>query len=149
MTNQFSGCPELVLHQRLLMLLLLGISHRSSYGVRARNVSPLCERSLFDRTLDYTNSSSIPCPSTQLTLSQSRLGGLIQSQTPKLRYLSSHPHVEGSPRIDKSHLLRLHCSKPIVIVKMSPIADLETRLHVIHATLQHLFSHIHDEVISD
>ena len=35
---------------------------------------------------------------------------------------------------------------------MSPIisiADFETHLHVIHATLQHLFSHINDEVISD
>ena len=61
----------------------------------------------------------------------------------QMPHLSSRSDIKGSPRIDKSYLLRLPCSKPIVMIKMSPlisIADLETHLHVIHATLQHLFS---------
>ena len=42
---------------------------------------------------------------------QSRLGELTQSQT-QMPHLSSRSDIKGSPRIDKSYLLRLSCSKP-------------------------------------
>ena len=52
----------------------------------------------------------------------------------------------------RSYLLRLPCTKPIVMVKTSPInsmADLEPHPHVIHAPLQHGCFHIpHHWVIS-
>ena len=66
-------------------------------------------------------------------------------------HLPSRSDIKGFPRIDKPYLLRFPCSKPMLMVKMSPIisiAVLENHLHVIHVTLQHLFSP-HDEVISD
>ena len=62
----------------------------------------------------------------------------------QMPHLSSLSDTKGSPPIDKSYLLRLPCTKPIVMVQMSPInsiADLGTHLHVIHATVRHLFSH--------
>ena len=102
----------------------------------------------------YKLNSPIPCPSsaqTQLTPSQSRLGELTQSQTPRLGHLSSCSDIK-SPRIDKSYLLRLPCTKLMVMVKMLPInsiADLETHIHVIHATLQHGLFTPYYVVISD
>ena len=84
-----------------------------------------------------------------LVLQVSRLNWLRASLVLVSWFKVKHPDASlivllRHQRIDKSYLLRLPCTKPIVMFKTSPIvsiADLKTHLHVIHATLQHLFSH--------
>ena len=71
---------------------------------------------------------------------QSRLRVDSKSNT-QMPHLSSRSDIKGSPRIDKSYLLRLPCSKPIVMVKTSPINLIATsRLIYTSSILHHLFT---------
>ena len=103
------------LHQCLLVLLLLGISHRSSYGVRARDVFPLYVKVVY-LIVHWTVLTHRQFPVLQVlkpSLNWLRSRWVYSKSNTQFALLIVSPDVKGSPRIEKSYLLRLHCSKPI------------------------------------